>query len=526
MVKLKVCYFPIGIVMMVLAGMTNIKAQFIERAADFGLAYRHHIDPEFLKEKPYLMAGGIALGDVNGDMIDDVFVVTGGQLDVFGNNLNPNRLLIADSNGFYTDQASSFGLDEMDLYSSGPVLADFDGDGWKDLLMGGVSLAKSGSTGKIRYYKNQSGIGFIDQTTLAGLPQVNTYSISAGDVDKDGDLDVTLTHWGSTEMQILWLNNGLGSFSDVTNQWIPGQSHPYTFTAVLANITQDSWLDLMVASDFQHSQYFHSNMGVFEIQDSTHLTDDNGMGGFVGDYDNDGDLDWFVTSIFHSASNSTGNRLYNNDGTGQLTDVSVQANIRDGGWGWGGCFADFNNDGWLDIYHTNGFLGTSFEFDTAKLFFNQGDGTFVEVAAKHGVADSGQGRAVVCFDQNNDGKLDILVNNNNQDALFYQNQISSNNHYLKVKLVGLNRNIDAIGARIELTSGLPFVQMRDVMVGNSFLSSVSTIQHFGLANQTVVSELKITWPNGVVQIIENVPADQLLTVQQSELVFVNSFESD
>lgn len=526
MTKIKVKCLSVLTTLVLYFVVTEVEAQFVEKATEVGLSATHHIEAELLNDKPHIMSAGIALGDVNGDMLDDVFFVTGAQLNQVGANINPNKLFIADQQGGFTDMAQAYGLSANDMYSAGPIIADFDGDGWRDLMLGGVSLAESGSTGKTRYYKNQLGTGFIDQTTLAGLPQVNTYSISAGDVDKDGDLDVTLTHWGSTEMQILWLNYGQGFFSDVTNQWMPGQSHPYTFTAVLANITQDSWLDLLVASDFQHSQYFHNNMGTYEIQDSTHLTDDNGMGGFVGDYDNDGDLDWFVTSIYQPQFGRTGNRLYRNDGNGVFTDVGLQANIQNGGWGWGGCFADFNNDGWLDVFHTNGYPVPNFENDTAKLFLNLGDGTFLEVGSNHNVADSGMGRAVVCFDQNNDGKLDILVNNNNQDALFYQNQMTNNNHYLKVKLVGLNRNIDAIGARIELTSGLPFVQMRDVMVGNSFLSSVSTIQHFGLANQTVVSELKITWPNGVVQIIENVPADQLLTVQQSELVFVNSFESD
>ncbi len=173
--------------------------------------------------------------------------------------------------------------------------------------------------------------------------------------------------------------------------------------------------------------FINNQDGTFkDATDTKVFTDENGMGAAVGDYDNDGDLDWFVTSIWgpdpddsHTQWDSSGNRLYRNSGDGTFEDVTDVAGVRKGFWGWGSCFADFNNDGHLDIFHVNGYLTPNsklqrfrpkkFFDDPVRLFVSNGDGEFTERSTALGLDDTDQGRDVSCFDYERDGDLDIFI---------------------------------------------------------------------------------------------------------------------
>jgi hypothetical protein len=242
------------------------------------------------------------------------------------------------------------------------------------------------------------------------------------------------------------------------------------------------------------------------------MIDRNGMGSSVGDVDNDGDLDWFLTGIF-GASETVGNRLYRNEGNGLLQDVTVAAGLEDGGWGWGACFADFNLDGRLDIFHTNGWTNLNpiddFEHDRSRLFIAQANGLrFSDEAGTRGMTDREQGRAVVCADFDRDGDVDIFMTNRGaaNSGAFWQNaDTASANKSLSIKLVGGAPNTQAAGARIRVTVG-GTTQMREIEVGGNFTSQQSTVQTFGLGTASAADSVQIEWPDGSTDSYSNVAA--------------------
>ena len=301
----------------------------------------------------------------------------------------------------------------------------------------------------------------------------------------------------------------------------------FSFTPNITDINNDSWPDVLLASDFGTTRKFISN-GLdgngqlsFDVVQPDVLSDENGMGASVADYDNDGDMDWFVTSIWDPDGIAegnwgvTGNRLYNNDGNGNFTDVTDFAGVREGYWGWASCFADFNNDGYLDIYHENGFpipIAQEFVNDPARLFMANGYGSFTELSASSGLQYTGQGRGVSCFDYDLDGDIDILVMPNDDDVLLYRNDLNNGNHYLTVLLDDESSNSSAIGAKITLhgTFGL---QTREVTAGSNFVSNNGFRQHFGLGINSSPQSLEVHWPDGENLFLAGpVPIDQTLIV--------------
>ena len=226
-----------------------------------------------------------------------------------------------------------------------------------------------------------------DVTAFSGLvSNADTWSTAAADYDKDGDVDLFLTHWTqSGGPNHLWQNNGDGSFSpvDVTAgiTGITDTGYDLSFTPNFADLNNDGWPDIVLASDFGTSQVFHNNgNGTFTNTTQAVINDENGMGAALGDYDNDGDLDWFVSSIYEADGvpdggwRTSGNRLYRNRGDGTFDDATDQAGVRPGHWGWGSVFADLNNDGHEDIFHVNGWEHPLFENDPSLLYMNCANG--------------------------------------------------------------------------------------------------------------------------------------------------------
>lgn len=378
--------FPASFVLVALLSAQPAVADwtFSNETSSVGLDYAHaYVDPGFFNEELHI-AGGLAIGDLNGDGWDDIFAVTGYTFSGNSNTANtkPNLLFIANGDGTFTDRTSSwFSNPGIDRFSSGPLIVDLNDDGRNDLLVGGVRSDGN----NIRLYLNQNHSSFSDFTQVSNMNAIlagtMNFGMAAGDTDQDGDLDLFVTHWSESSQAFLLQNNGSAMFTDVTGQRLGGPSLRYTFTPTFADLNNNGWLDLMIASDFLNAAeigagsryFFNDGTGSFSAQghpvpiptgpgaNKIDGPDENGMGAAVADYDNDGDLDWFVTSIHDpdliSENNwgVTGNRLYQNDGTGQFTDVTDSAGVREGYWGWGACFGDFNNDMHLDLYHVNGF---------------------------------------------------------------------------------------------------------------------------------------------------------------------------
>ena len=488
------------------------------------------------------IAGGVAAGDYDLDGDVDLFVVRG--------DLLPNLLYRNMGNNVFEDVAEIAGVAWTDptnlpvlenYYHSGPTFADIDGDGDLDLFLGGIF----GDPDLI--YSNNGDGTFTDVTAgagLAALEGVDTISAAFGDYDLDGDLDLFVAHWTTrhSPTQIrdtynLWRNDSDASgirFSSVSidAEVAPSIVHlpdpnaengagiDYSFAPTFARVNDDLYPDILSVADFNTTQVFINDQdGTFtNATDVSVIDDHNGMGSAVGDYDNDGDLDWFVSSIYGPTENpsATGNRLYRND-NGVFVDATDEAGVVDGGWGWGSCFADLNNDGHLDIYHTNGWEGLvyagDFRQDTSRAFVADGDGGFEEQALELGLADAEQGRGVVCADFDNDGDTDIFLwhQNENNAGSFFRNEATGNN-FLSVRLVGQAPNTEATGARIWVeVNGI--TQMREIVIGSNFISQNPTAQIFGLGTAAQVDSLTIEWPDGLSTDLGIQPAGQFLVIE-------------
>ena len=483
----------------------------------------------------HVMGGGLAMSDVNNDGFLDLYVVHG---------MHETGKLYLNNGGNFTRAPDNNGIAPRSLDNAGYFI-DLNSDGWDDF----VSIQYEANFVEI-FLNDQSG-NFVEATASTGIfLQKPTYSIAAADYDLDGDIDLFFAHWGyawsdttpNPITQYLWENNGSGFFTDVSDkvEIIPSFRPPpfddvlaeHSFTPIFADVNSDGYPDILLAGDFISSQVLINNAGAsFTDATTDQISDENGMGAAVADYDRDGDLDWFVSSIFFSGRDNdyqggvTGNRLYQNNGSGVFTDVTDAAEVRDGAWGWGSCFADFNNDGDVDIFHTNGMTAVGavetdtthalyvFFDDPSRLFLADGDGTFSNQAVALGINHDDQGRGVICTDFDNDGWVDILVSTNGKSPTVFRNEFNNSNHYLQIDLDGPAGNLKGIGARVTVETAAG-TQMQEVVLGSSYLSQQPCTLHFGLGSETAVTAVTVTWPGlaGTETRIENISVDQRLTI--------------
>jgi len=484
------------------------------RASDIGLD--RPLIADFGSGRIPFFSGGVAAADVDGNGYVDLLVV--------GGNSEPNHFY-ANEGGTFTETGSDLGLDLVN-WASGPAFGDIDGDGDLDLFIGAVE------GDPVFLFENQSG-RFIDITSASGITFTAETTVSATfyDYDKDGFLDLFFTHWGTErslgqDTETVWRNNGDVTFtnasieSGIANDLVESDSD-WSYTPNISDIDNDGDGDLLMASDFEESQVYRNNDdGTFtRITDRDVIVDQNGMGSAVGDYDNDGDMDWFVTSI-HNLDDVGGvlfgNRLYRNDGNGVFSDTTVESGVDNGGWGWGACTADFDNDGRLDIFHVNGWfdgpLG-DFTADRVRFYHARESGGFEELAVQVGLDDTGQGRGVACFDVERDGDVDIVIHNNSEEhLLLYQNDSENDNHYLSVRLTGGGTNTFGIGARIAAVVPSGERQIRDMGGSNNYLSHNPYEAHFGLGAATQ-ADITVTWPDGSVS-TQTAEAGQQITISQ------------
>jgi hypothetical protein len=460
---------------------------------------------------------GVAAGDYDRDGWTDLFVTPG--------SVGVNLLFRNLGDGTFEEVGAAAGVATGPASDAGCAFADLDGDGWLDLWVGGIDTP-------IKVFRNLGGapglVTFEDVSAGTGLP---TFELAAGpafaDVDGDGDLDVFVPQWNAAPAEVLWRNDGGFTFSPATEAMLGGGGEHllYTFTPNFTDLDGDGHLDLVVASDFGNSQVFLANGdGTFRrTTDAAVIVDENGMGATIGDYDRDGHLDWFVTSI-SGGLKIYGNRLYRGRGNGTFEDVTDTAGVADGGWGWGTCFADFNNDGFLDLFQVNGYPTLSWETDRLRFFVARGDGTFSEAAAARGLSDIRQGRGVVCFDMDRDGDLDVFVTNHGTAPALWRNEGGNGGAYLTVRPWGLLPNIEGIGARIEVTTLSGVVLVQEIRAGSHYNSQSPAMAHFGLGSDGWVERLVVRWPDGRLSRRSRTLANQEILLDQS-LISEDSFEA-
>ena len=518
--------------------------RFSDATLASGISYQHGYLYPTPASEPEEFGGGVASGDYDNDGLVDLFVLRG--------DIGPNLLYRNLGDNVFEEVGEAAGVAytksaRENYRHSGPAFADVDGDGDLDLFIGGIEFDPS------FLFRNEGDGTFTDVTEGSGIDTVaSKYTLSAafGDYDLDGDLDMFLTHWGTprgvgehVDTEHLWRNdtaNGVIRFADVSLAAgiapsiiepepvgsFGGSGYDYTFAPSFVRLDENRYPDLVITGDFRSSMVYLNNAdGTFRnVTNRRVIVDRNGMGSALGDYDGDGDLDWFVTSIWSepdAAGNQQfelGNRLYNNR-NGVFEDLTDAAGVHDGGWGWAACFADFDNDTDLDIYHTNGwiepFAPDHFDMDASRLFVAAGDGTFAEGALAAGVADRERGYAAVCADFDNDGDIDIFQAHRRAEnsATLWRNDDGTGNQYLKVRLVGVSPNTEAAGARIRATVG-DEEMLREIVIGSNYTSQNPAVQVFGLGEASSVDSLVVEWPDGRTTTRTNVSAGQTLVVEQ------------
>ena len=376
------------------------------------------------------------------------------------------------------------------------------------------------------------------------------FSVVFGDYDRDGWLDIHVAEWepipdpnNPTNLFGSRLLRNLGAaspgfFTDATAAAGVNLSATHAFSSSFADLDDDGWPDLVVAADFGTSKLFWNN-GDGTFTNGTVAagvgTDENGMGSTIGDYDGDGDLDWFVTSIYDVDQTCetqgcnwgyTGNRLYRNDGNRVFTDSTTTAGVREGFWGWGTAFFDYDNDGDLDLVMTNGVdfpggtVDDAFNTDPIRFWENDGNGVYTEKSALVGLTDTGNGKGLVVFDYDDDGDLDLFIVNNAASAILYRNDGGNANDWLRVETVGTTSNLEGLGAKVTIQPvALGPTQVREIGVGNHFLGQSERTAHFGLGTGTVpVHKVTIVWPSGQTQEFTDVARNTTLVAVEPALV--------
>src|SRR5438477_296354 len=404
------------------------------------------------------------------------------------------------------------------------------------------------SVARLHAQSSQPAIEFINVTAAAGIKFVhfkgnNGISINreefgpgvcVADFDGDGWQDIYFVNGrdvynrGVSARNALYRNNGDGKFSDVTEKaGVPGTG--YGLGCVWGDYGNDGFPDLFVANDGIEAYLYHNeHNGTFKeigVPSGMALTSQGrtmaAMCISLGDYDNDGWLDLYISDFQRSSDH-----LWHNDGKGFFDEVSDQAGItrptRDV-LSFGGGFFDYDNDGWLDLFIANGHVYPEVEQATPEihykqinsLFHNEGNGKFLETTklAGSGFQTPHVGRGVAFADFDNDGLVDVVVANNGDPPLLLHNSGGNGNHFLNFKLVGTKSNRDAMGARFRIVAG-GLSQIREIAGGGSYLSQSDLRANFGLGKAGRADNVEITWPSGQRQVFHNVEADKFYLIEE------------
>ena len=446
------------------------------------------------------LGSGVSFYDYNDDGWDDLTFATGdGQnIKFFKNNL-----------GVFSEETLITGI----TYRTKQInWVDIDNDGDKDLFV------TSDTNGNKLFINNGNSI-FQDITNSSGLVSSNTFSYGAswGDYNNDGYLDVFISNRSETIPNKLYKNNGDNTFTDVSIASGISASGTFTFCSIFFDYNNDGWQDIYLSNDkynYSNVMYKNNGDGTFTDESESSQTDISidAMTTTIGDYNNDGWFDLYVTNTIN------GNVFFKNNGNGSFSNVTSLTTTSFNSIGWGSVFLDIENDGDLDLYVSGSLDGSVPSLSSSALYKNLNTGVFENTNNIGFNTDNFESYSNAIGDFNNDGLSEICVNNgNNQNISFWQNNTSTNNNWLKVNLEGVVSNKDGVGSVIEISIN-GNKQYRYTNCGEGYLSQNSDTELFGIGNATVVDYIKIKWLSGIIDVFNNVAANQALNIVEGSTV--------
>jgi hypothetical protein len=530
------------------SALTAIKRpHFTDISSRSNISYITNNDFQGRKYFQQPMCGGIAILDYDQDGLMDIFFTNGAKLPELKktNSSFYNCLLRNKGDGTFEDVTKKAGVsgDNLD-FSYGVAAADYDNDGWTDLFIA--------NTGKNTLYHNNGNGTFTDVTAQSGLtskpPDTLTVQGAWFDYDNDGLLDLVVSNYtlwtpqtdrrckrGNVELYCspttyasvpnrLYHNIGNGKFEDVTERSGFGKSRGKGMGICIADFNHDGWQDVFIANDTEPNfLYLNQGNGTFKEVGLLHGVAYNETGSTVSamgcdakDYDNDGWVDIFYNNLMGQTWG-----LFHNQHGKSFRYASPEAKLvpLSGPYsGWSNGFIDYNNDGWKDLFSANGdvdnLVPNAQQHDT--IFENVDGREFRDVSQEMG-ADflrSGFQRGSVFADLNNDGFMDIVVTSLNQKPRILLNSADNGNHWLLMQTTGHRSNRDGIGTTIKLTTPSGRTLYNHVTASVGFMSSSDRRVHFGLGSEKVAASIEVRWPSGVLQTLREVPADQILKLEE------------
>ena len=547
-----------------------------------------------IRYQGYYDGGGVVTADFNNDGLIDIF---------FTANLSPNRLYLNRGDFRFEDITQPAGLGRQGFgWYTGATVVDINSDGWLDLYLCKSGLFKPENR-KNQLYVNNGDLTFTEAAADYGLDHAGFSTHAAFfDYDRDGDLDMYLANYGANDLtesneKVMRLRKGSDPYSgdklfenvnrkyvDVTPQAnIIDHKYGYAHSIGIGDLNADGWEDIFVCNDFSEPDYLYLNQGDKTFRESSqnafrHLSNYS-MGSDVSDFNNDGWLDitvldmvaedhrrqkenmggmqreafeQFVQMGFHYQYMS--NMLHVNNGNSTFSEMAHLAGISNTDWSWAPLMADFDNDGWKDLYITNGLKRDARNEDARLLFVeivnraeaegrksltdqewaralnampseklvnymykNNHDLTFKKVSEGWGLGYASFSNGAAYSDLDNDGDLDLVVNNINEPAYIFENRGKQENpgNYLKIKFLGPDDNRYGLGAKAWLYQGED-QQFQQHYFTRGFRSAMAGPMHFGLGSANVADSLKVVWPDGKVNLLYNMRAGQTLEVRHHD----------
>jgi hypothetical protein len=518
--------------------------------ASAGIEFHHNSGAFGAKYLPETMGAGCAFLDYDGDGWLDILLVNGMDWPGHKRQRSTLKLYRNNRNGTFSDFTERAGL-AVELYGMGVAVADFNTDGFPDILITAV--------GQNRLFQNTGAGRFVDVTEKAGLGGRNGFSTSAlwFDFDRDGFLDLLVCNYVKWSPQLdvfcsvdgkrksyctpeayhgdtCWLfrNRGNGTFEDVTAKSGIFDPTSKSLGVALMDFDRDGWPDVLIANDTQPNKLYRNlRNGTFEdvaVRADVAFSEDGkaraGMGIDTADFDNSGVEGIAITNFDNEMI-----ALYRATRSGMFTDAAMTAGVgpasRDS-LGFGCAFLDIDLDGRLDLIAVNGHIdetvrrirGNAGYAQPPHLFLNRGGGRFQDVVAQAGggFASPKVGRGLAYGDFDRDGDLDLLITTNQGPAYLYRNDVVSGARSLRLRLVGTKSNRDAIGAVVRLTTP-DGTQSRTVKTGSSYLSQSELTLTFGLGPRESAARVVVEWPSGAVQEFSKVAAGAYECVEGSQL---------